>query len=595
MSENNMINTYINLFDETKFKYYNKTAIKAYNDNITFKNLDLLISKIASNLNIKIKDKNKTIALCSDGTIFHFATMIACMKIGVTFINLDLKNPKNYIQNIIENLKIKTLVISKKSNDFYDDIKNLFEEVIYETYFKENHNFSKMDSKVETIFIVPTSGSTGTPKYVKKKMNSLMKSHKQFKERVGYLYGKVIEQSSPLNFSFGLELSLIFLANGNTICINERKEYLDIKYLFKNIEKNNVEIAFWPAPIIKLLSRQAKLIEEIPKSLKYIIVGGEPIVVSADLVFEFHKKGIKLLNNYGCTEIGTVFFGSMDITIFNVEEFNKVAVGQPLDGFKALILNENLEECEKGDLYIKADKFENEYFELEEKQDEKFVKLKKYSNDIFCNMGDICEFKDGKYYVIGRDNNCINVRGYRVEIENIEFFITKILKGNECCVVPFINKFNETNIICFYSSDFYDPFELRDKLEKELPEYMIPKVFIQLTELYHLKNGKIDREKMKKLYYEKYTSIEKNSKNIEESILSDLEKVLSFKIKDENKMQPFKQLGLDSLGFTDFISIIESKEKINIEDTKLVSFFEGNIKDIVNYIVKKRLEIEDRL
>lgn len=593
-SNYNGIETYIHIFNRIVEKHPDKIAIKSYNKDITYTELKKVSLKIVQNLNNLQKNKGEIIALESDGTIFHFAAMIACIEAGITFINLDLRAPKNYIDSIIKDLGIEILIISEKSSYLNNIYKENFKNIICENILEEESSDS-IEKKIinETLFIVPTSGSTGTPKYVKKKMNSLIKSYEQFQERVDFLFEKTIEQCAPLNFAFGLELSLIFLATGNTICINEKKDYTDLKYLYKNIEKNNVEIAFWPAPIIKLLSRQPKLIENIPKSLKYIIVGGEPIVVSANLVFEFNKRDIKLLNNYGSTETGTIFFGCMDISLLDVEEFNQVSVGSPLNGFEVLILDENLKECRKGYLYIKSDEFLNEYHELEEEQKNKFFKSENYLNSVLCNMGDICEYRNGKYYIIGRNNNCINIKGYRVEIENIEFFITKILKGGECCVVPFENNFNETSIVCFYGSEKLKPFELKVELEKEIPEYMIPKLFIKLDKLHYLKNGKIDREKMKKLYYEKYFTVEKSSEKLEENILNILERVLGFNIKTEDKLLPFKLLGLDSLGFTDFISLIEEIEKINIEDNMLTIFYEENISKITDYIIKKRVLIGD--
>lgn len=587
MGKNNEEFNYKDLFSKTVSSFPNKVAIKSYSEKIMYRDLDLLITKIVTNLNSQIKDEKEIVATCSDGTIFQFATMVACIKTGIIFVNLDLNMPTNYLNGIVNDLNIKRVIISERSNSLYrEKIKN-FKMVISEDSLKIDTISTDTTRKNKTVFIVPTSGSTGTPKYVKKKMTALMKSYHQFKERVEFLFEKTIEQSAPLNFAFGLELSLIFLASGNTICINEKKDYTDLKYIYNNIEKNDVEIAFWPAPLIKLLSRQPKLIEDMPKGLKYIIVGGEPIVVSADLIFEFHKRDIKLMNNYGSTETGTMFFNSMDISLLEVEEFNLISVGQPLEGFKAVILNEELEPSKKGHLYIKANEFENEYYNLKQEQEKKFLKMKEYPNSILCETGDICEYKNGKYYIIGRNNNCINVKGYRVEIENIEFFVTKLLKGFECCIVPFVNSFNESNMVCFYSSKALDTIELRKQLEKEVPEYMVPKLFIQLEELYHLKNGKINRERMKKLYFDEYSATDKDNKELEDKIFNTLESVLGFKIKKSTKTLPLKELGLDSLGFTDFISLVESKEKVNIEDSVLPLLFEGMVEDITNYIIKK--------
>lgn len=585
---------YKDIFDKTVNQFPDKLAINSFGEKIMYKDLELLVNKVASNLENQISDKNRIVAISSDGTIFQFTAMLACIKLGITFVNLDFKLPLNYLNKIINDLDIKEIAISNKSLSLHQEkIKN-FEGLVSEGLLTKLSDTVGKRRENENIFIVPTSGSTGTPKYVKKKMTALMKSYTQFRERVDFLFEKTIEQAAPLNFAFGLELSLIFLAKGNTICINNKKDYTDLKYLYDNIRKNNIEIAFWPAPLIKLLSRQPQFIEDIPGCLRYIIVGGEPIVVSADLIFEFNKRNIKLMNNYGSTETGTLFFNPMEISLEEVEEFNLVAVGQPLEGFEGVILDEKLNPCKKGHLYIKSDVFENEYYNLGQEQEKKFKKMDAYPNSILCDTGDICEYKNGKYYIIGRNNNCINIKGYRVEIENVEFFIAKILKGAECCVVPYTNSFNECNMICFYSSGLMDPSEVKKELEKEVPEYMLPKLFIKLEKLYHLKNGKIDRERMKKLYSDEYAANTVESEEFKDRIFNILETILGYKILNKKRDLPLKEIGLDSLGFTDFISLVESKEKVSVEDSILPLLFEGDIDDTVNYIVNK-IEQKDTL
>ena len=171
----NKTEIYIEVFNRIVNKFPNKIAIKSYNEEISYKKLEELASKIVTNLS-KL-DKNKVIALSSDGTIFHFATMIACIKMRVTFINLDFKSPKNYIDKIIKDLEIETLIISEENSNLKNIYKDSFKDIFCENFIEKRYKNSIDKNFInETIFIVPTSGSTGTPKYVKKKMNMLMKS-----------------------------------------------------------------------------------------------------------------------------------------------------------------------------------------------------------------------------------------------------------------------------------------------------------------------------------------------------------------------------------------------------------------------------------
>lgn len=206
---------YIDLFKNEVLYNPEKIAINSYNEKISYKDLDSLLSKIENNLNFKIEDKSQILALSSDGSIFHFAAMLACIKAKITFINIDLAMPKNYIATIIEDLSITTLILSKKSST-ENFSKELFENILFQEDLEKDEIFKVKESEEnKVLFIVPTSGSTGKAKYVEKTMQALMQSYKQFKKKVNFLFSKDIDQLAPLNFAFGLELSLIFLASGS--------------------------------------------------------------------------------------------------------------------------------------------------------------------------------------------------------------------------------------------------------------------------------------------------------------------------------------------------------------------------------------------
>lgn len=587
---------YIKQFYEQAKLNGNKTVVTAYGRKISYAELEKRSSEVAYYLEDLVAKGNRVIGIVSNGTVEHFILMFACLKSGIRFINLDVNAPEEYLRLICSQLEIQFCFYSENfDRNIPKIIKKIKLENLKNMVFKSIEQKNRIQSNSDIIYYIATSGTTGVPKIVCKTEKALLYSSEQIKKELPFFNGQIIQQYAPLNFAFGLDLTLILLISGNEISIERKKQYIDIVSMCKDIEKNNATGVFWSAAIIKLLSKQPELFSKFPKCLKFMVAGGEPLVVSASFVFEMHKHGIKLYNNYGCTEVGTIFFSEMNLSIFNVEEFNKIICSRALAGYEPVILNEKMEETQKGTLYIKGKSFDNYYLDKKLDIRKRIIILDRYPGYKLYDTGDICQKLDGGYAIIGRKDNCVNIKGYRVEIENVEYETMRVLKGSECCVIPIENIYNEVKLICYYKNSLYEPIEVRHMLEVVLPEYMIPLVFIQTDEIYYSKNGKVNRKKMKEKYQQSINSFKENteSETLEEKIVSMLEKMLKIKISEGMKKYPFKDLGLDSLGTVDFISTVEKNIDVAIEDTLIEKGIINNIETLIECIEKKRGKIDE--
>ena len=579
---------YLKLYNNLVKEYPEIIAINAYGKKITYIDLDKKSSKLAVYLQKKINSKNFTIAIFSNGEIENFIGMLACIKLGVYFINIDTKAPIEYIDTLCNKLNINLCLYLTEYKHLIPNtnIEKVNIEKIIHTIREEN--FFKTQGILK--YYVATSGTTGIPKIVKKTEKALINSFKQFKASVPMIFNTITQQYAPLSFAFGLDQTLIMLIGKTQICVNKTNRYIDFNSMCSDISKNKAEVVFWASSVIKLLSKQSDLLAKIPKSIKYIVTGGEPLIVSADLIFELRNKNITLLNNYGSTETGTLFFSSMKIQLQEIEQYNKVSVGKPLDGFFTILLDEEKNEVEKGELYVGVSEFFNSY--LEDDIDKKIYKIEKYPNKIFYKIGDIVEKINKNYYVIGRKDNCVNIRGYRVEIENIESKIIELINGDECCVISIENNYKENNLICYYSSEI-DEKKLKSELSTLLPYYMIPILFIKTNEIAHLKNGKIDRIEMKNKY--KKSLLERNcnfsnERKLKRRLKYLIENILNIQLSDECYSLTFKEIGLDSLGITDYICTVEKQENITIEDEALIKKRFNSINTLAEYIKEKKYE-----
>lgn len=577
---------YLELFKKNLVSIPNKVAVRSYNQEITYSDLDKHSDGLCFKMQKLCKAKKPVVAILGDGSVNHFKAIMACIKLGYCFINIDINWPKEYIKRLYEELNINLLLYqSKYNNKIYENVKSIcLDNINYIGKYEIDCSKSKL------LYIIPTSGTTGIYKLVMKKENALIRSFYQMKKVVPIMFDGVAQQNASLSFAFGLDQTLIMLVAGKTICVNKKYKYVDIKYIYKDIDSNKADTVLWPAAILKLLSKQPNLCEGMPECIKSIVVGGEPLVISADLIFELRNRDITLYNNYGCTEIGTLFFSAVDINLLNIEKYNRIPVGSNvLPGFEMSILDTDMKKVNKGELYVSDDKFFNHYVNTMDNK-EKFINFIETDNKVLFRTEDIIEYIGGNYYIVGRTNNCINIRGYRVSIEHVERVISKVISGEDCCIIVITNQYLENNMVCFYSNINFSEIELRKVLKGILPDYMVPSKLIKINKIVYSPNGKIDRNKMKKLYESMSITSDSCQEDLRLRIRNKIAQMTGKKMCAEDDKISFYELGLDSLGFTDFICRVEYDEDIAIKEEMILSGKINTIDSLVEYIKREKHE-----
>jgi len=141
------------------------------------------------------------------------------------------------------------------------------------------------------------------------------------------------------------------------------------------------------------------------------------------------------------------------------------------------------------------------YYNDPEKTKEAFIQnpLNPYYSDIIYRTGDVGVIKeDGYIYFKARKDSQIKHMGYRIELGEIETAI------NSCDAIKEAICFYDDDakkIVCVYEGDLADA-DLIKYIENILPKYMYPNVFKNITKMPHNANGKIDRVKLKEIYFD---------------------------------------------------------------------------------------------
>ena len=264
--------------------------------------------------------------------------------------------------------------------------------------------------------------------------------------------------------------------------------------------------------------------------LKKIIVGSEP-------ANHFYLKGVTNFNMYSQSESGFVS------CMFVIDkEYDVCPIGKPQFDLKYRIVDEEGNPVPDGEIgeFVFEDPYVRGYINLPEETAKVFRDGYFYSGDLVQML------PDGNIAVRGRKSDMIKINGNRVEPAEVEAAICSALNIEWCAVRGFTD--GEPQFICAYYKDdiTFDPAELRARLQKRLPYYMIPAHFIKIDEVPVKPNGKMDRTALPKPELKDIIRTYKAPSNeVEEALCNAMQTVL--RLERVGVDDDFYEMGGDSL------------------------------------------------
>jgi amino acid adenylation domain-containing protein len=362
---------------------------------------------------------------------------------------------------------------------------------------------------VNSAYIIYTSGTTGRSKGVVVDHRSLvnyvwwgMKCYitKGAKDYVFPLY-------TPLSFDLTVTSIFLPLISGHCIAVydpgsNEDQKRLPILDIIKH---DGVDVVKTTPSHLKLLQSDISRVEENSK-LKRFIVGGEELdrALASD-IYESFSQRVEIYNEYGPTE-ATV--GCMIYTFEHERDRRKgVPIGLPIDNIKIYILDNDLNPVPvnaAGEICIAGVGLARGYLNQPELTMDKFLSdtnrsymsHRSYISQKIYKTGDLARWlPDGNIEFLGRMDQQVKVRGFRIELSEIENQLM-VIQGIKKAVVLAREDRPGDKYLCAYivSQEELEPSIVRDQLSGRLPDYMIPSYFVQLEDIPLTANGKVDRK-----------------------------------------------------------------------------------------------------
>lgn len=478
-------------------QYPHNTAVKASKSTLTYQQLDEISDKLAVVLSEKYNLVKGDIAgLLIDNSEWMPIAILAVLKTGAAYLPLDADNPKERLQNIIDDSSPSCIITvdSLKDELKYSGQLILVEEAIDEEVVS---TLSVSLTGEEPLYMIYTSGTTGKPKGVKISGDNLL----NYVEWLHNEFDITHKDKSTLQSSYAYDLGYTSLwgclLSGAELNITTPEQRADSAWLVDHIINEGITYLKLTPSVFYLLL-QADNIRALAKSnLRLIILGGEKIDVESLQQFKRIKSDVLFVNHYGPTEttIGTLFY---KITSSDLEAFSrKPFIGKPIAGNEVLLLDTDDNVCipgELGEICIAGAGVTNGYYNREELTKEKFINFHFGSRELrIYKTGDLgYGMPDGNIVIEGRVDEQVKIRGHRIELGELKQALVTVGLNDVVLRLMKATGFGE-ELVCYYkSTEEIDQVMLREKLNAIVPDYMIPSFFVRISSIPLTPNGKVN-------------------------------------------------------------------------------------------------------
>lgn len=482
-----------NIFEESVLLYPNAIAIEQGELKYTYTEVEHAANKLAHFLKTKGIGPEDTIIILLPRSAQVPVVMLGVLKAGAAYIPLDPEIPADRLKFIMEDADAKLLITS---GEILESIGlQLNQRLIFniDQQFKDLDNYpdikpvSIIRSPNDLCYIIYTSGTTGNPKGVLLEHKNVVNYILSAKTIYPINHNDRALQGFSVSFDASVEEIWMPFSAGATLVIGTF-EIMRSGDRFASI-LNRLNITFLScAPTLLSMVK-----EDIP-DLKILIFGGE--VCSKEIADRWCKSGRLVFNTYGPTEAAVI------ATYKVISPFEEVTIGRPLPGYDVLLVNDKFElvaNDEEGEILIGGESIARGYLKREDLTAQKFIETDKFKgvNERYYRTGDLAKYSpDGEIIFLGRRDAQVKVRGFRVELAEIESLLTKCEGVQAAAVALDCNTQQLAAYVVLRNDEEINREEIAGFLRKMLPYYMIPSTLDGISSLPMTSSQKIDRKRL---------------------------------------------------------------------------------------------------
>ena len=466
---------------------------------VTYGDLGARASRLAHHLRAQGVGPETLVAVCIDRSTELVEALLAVVEAGGAYLPLDPAYPRERLAFTVRDARVSHLVTTAALSGRIDAAVEHVTLIDTDAAVIAALSDTPPESGVRPenlAYCIYTSGSTGQPKGALLEHRHVVRL--MLNDRMPFAFGPndVWTLFHSCCFDFSVWEMYGALLYGGRLVIVSREEAQDPAQFFKLVCREGVTVLNQTPTSFHNFSDEAIRQGAPPLALREVIFGGEALHPIQLRNWRAAYPAVRLVNMYGITET-TVHVTAVEVSDEDIAT-NRSNIGRPIPTTTTYLLDERLRLVAPGvagEIYVGGEGVGRGYLRRDELTQQRFIANPYRPEERLYRSGDLARhLRDGHMVYIGRIDDQVQIRGFRVELGEIT---TRLLQhpdvaGAEVVARPLQGDALEL-VAYVVAKGGVDAPGLRRHLVEALPEYMVPAAFVMLPVLPLTANGKVDR------------------------------------------------------------------------------------------------------
>ncbi|MEH6630601.1 MAG: amino acid adenylation domain-containing protein [Halopseudomonas aestusnigri] len=488
--------------------------------NLTYKELDLQSDKLAIRLNAEGVKCGDRVGLFLNRSFNMVVGLLGVLKAGAVYVPLDTDHPETRIRFILSECDMRAILVEDAtSTDMPTGIDSILVNLDQKSKkLKKRKGQGPVIKPSHTAYIIYTSGSTGKPKGVCVSHGALADHCRTIADYYALTSDDRVLQFAGTSVDTSIEQILPGLLNGAALILRGNRLWT-VQEFDRMIAATGITVADLPPTYLREILMAWKLADfNLHKKLRLMIIGGEAVTPETIRLYQASPLAqTRLVNAYGPTET-TITCLTCDLSKegWAPTDTVNVPIGRPLPNTKAYVLDNHgqpVSEGVAGELFVGGIRVAEGYLNRDDLTATRFVPDPFNERGRLYSTGDMVRVIPGRRGLIefiGRTDDQIKVRGFRVELGEVEAALSALPGVVLSTVIALDNPDGDYDLVGFVvrAKGSRELSEILDELRMGLPTHMVPRRLFELDVLPLNAGGKVNRSALSLLVHESELSIE---------------------------------------------------------------------------------------
>jgi amino acid adenylation domain-containing protein len=579
------------IFERRTKHFSERIAIQTSDGSITYRSFNTAADRIARALWEQLGDGNDPVAILLSDIREALAAIFGILKAGKIYLPLDITLPPPRLRYLLENSRARVLLADTRTVNVAGELLgDRTSQILNLDHLANDYAPAKLPVTItpdRLAALLYTSGSTAQPKGVVHNHRNLLHLAMLYTNSQRVTKDDRIALFRTLTVIGGTTHSVAALLNGASLFPHDLKQH-GIFNLLDWLRAHRITLCGLGPKLIRALDRIVADLDP-PPALRGIFLSGEPVYkTDVEICRKLFPSACVLVNSLGATEAPFA-------VQYRIDQQTRIAgdlvpVGYPMAHVKVSLRDDRgdaVKDGVSGEIVLHSRYLAVGYWNDPQLTEAKFLPSHDSSEERLYFTGDVGRFlPDGTLLHLGRKDDIVKIRGYRVSPVEIEAALMDHPLVKEVAVIACgeenADKFLAAYIVPRDGNRLGIP-ELMTFLQNCLPEFMVPAQFIFMTEFPQI-NNKIDRQALPRI-----TRAERNPNQPYAAPHSDLEAAICeiweevLEVAPIGINEPFVNLGGDSLKATRIIARLQQRFGLNVAIRAL--FETPTIAGLVQFIV----------